>query len=94
MSDFARRGVRRIDGEALPGSGAASLFLPGGSGGPVFLITDNFEVIRGYNTSDSYALAVGHLADRLAGGPPLAAPWPTGVPRPSTKRACRHCRKP
>lgn len=81
LSDFARRGVRRIDGEALPGSGAASLFLPGGSGGPVFLITDNFEVIRGYNTSDSYALAVGHLADRLAGGPPLAAPWPTGAPR-------------
>ncbi|TXN33796.1 lytic murein transglycosylase [Methylobacterium sp. WL19] len=81
LSDFTRRGVRRIDGEALPASGAASLFLPGGSGGPVFLITDNFEVIRGYNTSDSYALAVGHLADRLAGGPALAAPWPTGAAR-------------
>ncbi|WP_018044983.1 lytic murein transglycosylase [Methylobacterium sp. 88A] len=81
LSDFAKRGVRRIDGVSLPASGAASLFLPGGSGGPVFLITDNFEVIRGYNTSDSYALAVGHLADRLAGGPALAAPWPTGAAR-------------
>ena len=38
-------------------------------------------MIRGYNTSDSYALAVGHLADRLAGGPALSAPWPTGAPR-------------
>ena len=76
LADFARRGVRRIDGQALPDAGVASLFLPGGLGGPVFLITDNFEVVRAYNTSDSYALAVGHLADRLAGGPALAAPWP------------------
>lgn len=81
LSDFARRGVRRTDGKALPGAGNASLFLPGGLGGPVFLITDNFEVVRAYNTSDSYALAVGHLADRLAGAPALAAPWPVKAPR-------------
>lgn len=81
LSDFAGRGVRRTDGGALPASGAASLFLPGGAGGPVFLITDNFEVVRAYNTSDSYALAVGHLADRLAGGPALAAPWPRTASR-------------
>jgi len=79
LSDFAGRGVRRTDGKSLPSEGAASLLLPGGLGGPVFLITDNFEVIRSYNTSDSYALAVGHLADRLGGGPPLATPWPTGA---------------
>lgn len=89
LSDFAARGVRRTDGKPLPVSGEASLFLPGGLGSPVFLITDNFEVIRGYNTSDSYALAVGHLADRLAGGPALAAPWPNGDARldgPGLKR--------
>lgn len=78
LGEFAQRGVRRADGGKLPSEGAASLFLPGGAGGPVFLITDNFEAIRGYNTSDSYALAIGHLADRLAGGPALSAPWPTG----------------
>ncbi|KMO18340.1 lytic transglycosylase [Methylobacterium indicum] len=78
FSDFARRGVRSLDGEALPDQGEASLFLPGGAGGPAFLITANFEAIRAYNTSDSYALAVGHFSDRIAGGPPLAAPWPTG----------------
>ncbi|WP_267420847.1 lytic murein transglycosylase [Methylobacterium sp. GC_Met_2] len=76
LSVFAERGVRRTDGSPLPARGRASLFLPGGLGAPVFLITDNFEVIRGYNTSDSYALAVGHLADRLGGGPPLAVSWP------------------
>ncbi|MFF8799094.1 MULTISPECIES: lytic murein transglycosylase [unclassified Methylobacterium] len=89
IPDFAARGVRRTDGKPLPANGEASLFLPGGLGSPVFLITDNFEVIRGYNTSDSYALAVGHLADRLAGGLPLAAPWPSGAARldgPGLKR--------
>lgn len=78
FSDFARRGVRSLDGAALPSAGEASLFLPGGAGGPAFLITVNFEAIRAYNTSDSYALAVGHFSDRIAGGSPLAAPWPTG----------------
>lgn len=81
LADFAGRGVRRTDGAALPAAGQASLFLPAGAGGPAFLITDNFEVVRAYNTSDSYALAVGHLADRLAGAPALAAPWPAKAPR-------------
>ncbi len=77
LASFAERGVRRTDGGPLPARGRASLFLPGGLAAPAFLITGNFEVIRGYNTSDSYALAVGHLADRLGGGPPLATSWPT-----------------
>jgi membrane-bound lytic murein transglycosylase B len=81
LPDFAARGVRRADGGRLPASGKASLFLPGGLGGPAFLITGNFEVIRAYNTSDSYALAVGHLADRLGGGPALTAAWPVAAPR-------------
>lgn len=78
ISGFAARGVGRTDGKPLPGRGDAALFLPGGFGAPAFLITGNFEVIRQYNTSDSYALAVGHLTDRLDGAPALAAPWPTG----------------
>ncbi|MDR7037124.1 lytic murein transglycosylase [Methylobacterium sp. BE186] len=81
LGEFSRRGVRRTDGGRLPQAGRASLFLPGGLGGPAFLITDNFEAIRGYNTSDAYALAVGHLADRLMGGPALSAPWPSDASR-------------
>jgi membrane-bound lytic murein transglycosylase B len=38
----------------------------------------NFRVIKRYNSSDAYALAVGHLADRLRGGEPFAANWPRG----------------
>lgn len=81
LAEFMQRGVKRTDGKPLPATGSGSLFLPGGIGAPVFLVTDNFDVIRIYNTSDSYALAVGHLADRLAGVPALAAPWPAGAAR-------------
>ena len=81
FSDFARRGLRRADGAPLPRSGEASLFLPAGRDGPAFLLAEaNWEAIRAYNTSDAYALAVGHLADRIAGGAPLARAWPTAAP--------------
>jgi membrane-bound lytic murein transglycosylase B len=54
----------------------AELFLPAGSYGPAFLLFDNFAAIKKYNNADSYALAVGLLADRLAGRPELSRPWP------------------
>jgi peptidoglycan hydrolase-like protein with peptidoglycan-binding domain len=36
----------------------------------------NFRVIMKYNPAEAYALAIGHLADRLRGGGPLVQPWP------------------
>lgn len=57
----------------------AELFLPAGSYGPAFLLFDNFGVIKRYNNADSYALAVGLLADRIAGRPALSRPWPTDI---------------
>ena len=36
----------------------------------------NFRVIMKYNPAEAYALAIGHLADRLRGGGPIAQPWP------------------
>ena len=50
--------------------------LPAGASGPAFLVGPNFQVILRYNNSTSYALAVGLLAQRLAGGPGVQAPWP------------------
>jgi lytic murein transglycosylase len=81
--DFPRwraLGVARADGGALPASGAASLYLPAGASGPAFLITDNFEVIRQYNTSDAYAMSVAVLAERIAGRDIPLAPWPRVAP--------------
>jgi len=45
-------------------------------GGPRFAVTRNFRVIKTYNNSDSYAIGVGHLADRIAGGGPLQGTFP------------------
>ncbi len=54
----------------------AWLILPAGRKGPAFLVTDNFRAILAYNNSTAYALAVGHLADRIAGAGPFVQPWP------------------
>lgn len=78
FSGFARAGVRRADGAALPNAGEATLFLPAGARGPAFLVTANFDVIKRYNASDSYALAVGLLGERLAGRPGVRGTWPRG----------------
>jgi lytic murein transglycosylase len=70
-------GVSRVDGRPLPGAGEATLFLPAGASGPAFLVTANYDVIKAYNASDAYALAVGHLGDRVMGGPAIQGDWPT-----------------
>jgi lytic murein transglycosylase len=80
LSQWARRGVVRADGARLAGAGKAGLFLPAGAKGPGFLVFRNFDVIHAYNHADSYALAVSHLADRLAGHPALRTAWPTDDP--------------
>ncbi len=78
FAEWRRLGLARTDGRPLPSDGEAAIYLPAGARGPSFLVTSNFAVIRKYNNSDSYALAVAHLGDRLYGGSPLAAAWPRG----------------
>ncbi len=81
MSDWAARGLRRVDGSALPGgSTPAALLLPAGPSGPAFIVTRNFDALYSYNAAESYALAIAHLSDRLRGGGPFATPWPTDDP--------------
>lgn len=75
--DWARLGVRAHDGKRFPKSGEATLFFPAGEEGPAFLITQNYEVIRDYNSSDAYSLSVGLLANRLRGGKRFKTKWPT-----------------
>ena len=54
----------------------AELKLIGGDNGPGFLMLKNFFVLKRYNNSDFYALAVGLLADRLAGKKGMIQSWP------------------
>jgi membrane-bound lytic murein transglycosylase B len=67
-----------------PAGTALQLLLPAGSRGPAFLVTDNFRALMRYNPSSAYALAVGHLADRIAGAGAFATPWPADD-RPLTR---------
>ena len=80
LSTWAQRGVLRADGATLSGAGKAGLLLPAGPEGPGFLTFRNFDAIYSYNAAESYALAISHLADRLAGYPALRTPWPTDDP--------------
>jgi peptidoglycan lytic transglycosylase B len=79
LGKWRAMGVFRPNGKAFPRSGdKAVLKLPSGKNGPAFLMLRNFYVIKRYNNADSYALAVGHLSDRIAGGKPIMQPWPRG----------------
>lgn len=75
-ASWAAEGVRGIDGAPMPQFDDGAILLPAGARGPAFLVGPNFRVILRYNRSTSYALAVGLLAQRLASGPGVQAPWP------------------
>ncbi|MBA4743352.1 MAG: lytic murein transglycosylase [Azoarcus sp.] len=81
MSSWSTRGLRRVDGSALPdGDTRAGLLLPAGAEGPAFLVMKNFDALFAYNAAESYALAIAHLADRIRGGGEFVTPWPTDDP--------------
>ncbi|MEZ5751981.1 MAG: lytic murein transglycosylase [Paracoccaceae bacterium] len=69
-----QRGLR-WGAEAGAGAPEGTVIQPQ-AGGPRFVTTRNFRVIKRYNPSDAYALGVGHLADRIAGGGPLRGSFP------------------
>ncbi|HET9403722.1 MAG TPA: peptidoglycan-binding protein, partial [Burkholderiales bacterium] len=80
LAEWERAGIRGVNGEALAGSGRAALLLPAGAGGPAFIVFRNFDAIFAYNASESYALAIAHLSDRLRGAGPFRTAWPTDDP--------------
>lgn len=77
VAEWEKLGIRRADGQKF-GSPQADAFVmvPQGVSGPRFLVTRNFLAIMDYNISHSYALAVGHLGDRIRGKGPFVGQWP------------------
>jgi membrane-bound lytic murein transglycosylase B len=70
-------GIARAGGKPFPRQDdRAFLLLPGGARGPAFLMLQNFRVIMKYNPAEAYALAIGHLADRMRGAGPFVQSWP------------------
>lgn len=77
LTEWQRLGLKLADGRALPNEAMnAALILPYDYRGPAFLVFQNFEVIKRWNRSDNYALAVGHLADRIVGRDALSRTAP------------------
>jgi membrane-bound lytic murein transglycosylase B len=77
MLEWERLGLRRANGKPFPRpTDRAFLLVPAGVRGPGFLMLQNFRVIMKYNPAEAYALAIGHLADRLRGEPTFVQQWP------------------
>jgi lytic murein transglycosylase len=77
LAQWDQQGVKRANGKPYPNPNEkAYLLAPAGSQGPGFLMLQNFRVIMKYNPAEAYALAIGHFADRLRGGPPFVQSWP------------------
>jgi lytic murein transglycosylase len=81
FAEWTALGVKRADGGPLTGADQGILFFPSGAQGPAFLVTENFVVIKSYNNSDAYALAVAHLADKMRGLGTIRAKWPASDPQ-------------
>lgn len=75
-AQWAAAGVRDMDGNIVPNYGAASILIPSGATGPAFMVFRNFTVITRYNNSESYVIGIGHLSDRIKGGPPIRGRFP------------------
>ncbi len=75
-AEWAALGVRAPDGGRVADHGPASIILPAGARGAAFMIFPNFHVIERYNAADAYVIAIGHLSDRIKGGPPIRHDWP------------------
>ena len=77
IAQWEHLGIARATHQPFPHpTEKAYLLVPAGADGPGFLMLQNFRVIMKYNPAEAYALAIGHFADRLRGGPPFVQPWP------------------
>ncbi|PHN63265.1 murein transglycosylase [Pseudomonas sp. ICMP 8385] len=90
VGEWLKLGLRVPAGASVPPNVetlSAALLLPAGHRGPAFLVLDNFRAILKYNNSSSYALAVGLLSERFAGGGVIRGDWPTDeLPLTRTQR--------
>ena len=75
-AQWAQEGVQTIDGGPLPAFDDGAILMPAGARRPALPVGPNFRALLHYNPATSYALAVGLLAQRLAGGPAGQGGWP------------------
>ena len=96
-SDWAKLGVRDVNGQPVRDYGSASILFPdGGRGLALMIFEKNFRAIERYNAADAYVIGVGHLADRLRGGVSLKGNFGPGerpLTEDETKELQRHLKR-
>ncbi len=75
-ANWSAMGVTAFDGSPLPDYGNGSILLPAGANGVALLVLRNFLVTMRYNRAESYAIAIGHLSDRIGGDRAFQGGWP------------------
>ncbi len=84
---FVERGIVRVAGRQFADpSPPVFLYVPAGKDGPKFLMTQNYLALKGYNFSDSYAMSVAHMTDRLKGGGSFVDDWPRNTAFPNLEQ--------
>ncbi|MDX1482587.1 MAG: lytic murein transglycosylase [Woeseiaceae bacterium] len=90
LAEWVAMGVTDAHGRSMPPLDfPAAVLVPSGHEGPAFIVYENFDTIMRWNRSEYYAIAVGRLADRIAGGAELTRPADTGgepVPRDAVRQ--------
>ena len=68
LSQWVKLGISRASKKEFPEkekNKSYNLLLPSGTYGPIYLVSENFYVLKKYNNSDLYALSVAFLSDKL-----------------------------
>lgn len=80
MKEWRAAGITFANDELVPDvDRSAAIIVPAGHTGPAFLIFENFRAVLRYNNSTAYALAIGLIADQVAGGPAIQKQWPRNL---------------
>jgi len=82
-AEWEKAGIVRADGKSFAVPGARAKGWVPVPGGPKFLIGANFNAVKSYNPSTSYALAICHLGDRVTGAAPFVQPFPNSERAPT-----------
>jgi membrane-bound lytic murein transglycosylase B len=83
IAAWHKLGVKRASGQAFPRLDEQARLWRPVPGGPVFLLTRNFNAVKSYNPANTYALAIVHLGDRIRGGGPFVQQFPGGERTPT-----------
>ncbi len=78
ISAWMQRGVTQASAKPFPRPQERARLWQPVAGGPVFLLTQNFNAVKSYNPANTYALAIVHLGDRIRGDGPFAQVFPGG----------------